>query len=58
MIFLFTFAHVTILGITMATILVQHSNGEIIGFRFEINSPKFKFIGYGLDSKFKHVKTD
>jgi hypothetical protein len=59
MLFLFTFANGILIGITMATTLVQHSNGVIIGFQFEINSlPKFQFINHGLSLKFKLVKTN
>ncbi len=57
MLFLLTFAQDMIVGITMATTLVQHHNGVIIGVQFEINSlPKFQFISHGLTIKLKLVK--
>jgi hypothetical protein len=59
MLFLLTFANDTLIGIIMATTLVQHRNGVIIGVQFEINSlPKFQFINHGLSNKFKLVKTN
>jgi hypothetical protein len=59
MLFLLTFANDIMIGITMATTLVQHHNGVIIGVQFEINSlPKFQFINHGLSLKFKLVKTN